>query len=87
MKVCLLNHGLASGGTDSFVIALASGLISDGYDVTIALAVNPDSGQQFKEEQAIELGAQVRKLSDLGGGFQYYPVLVEAVSLSKKGAF
>lgn len=67
MKVCLLNHGLASGGTDSFVIALASGLISDGYDVTIALAVNPNSGQQFKEEQAIELGAQVHKLSDLGG--------------------
>ena len=64
-KVCLLNHGLASGGTDSFVLTLAKGLIADGYDVTIAMAVDPDSPPQFREAEAIAIGAKIYKTSDL----------------------
>ena len=66
-KICLLNHGLASGGTDSFVLTLAKGLLADGYDVTIAMAVDPDSPPQFREEEAITLGAKIYKTSDLDG--------------------
>lgn len=66
MNICILNHGLASGGTDSFVLNLARGLIQDGHNVTIALAVDPESGKQFREDEARELGAAVVKLSDLG---------------------
>lgn len=66
-KICLLNHGLASGGTDTFVLTLAKGLIEDGYDVTIAMAVDPDSPPQFREAEAIAMGAKVYKTSDLDG--------------------
>ena len=66
-KICLLNHGLASGGTDSFVLTLAKGLIEDGYDVTIAMAVDPDSPPQFREAEAIAMGAKIYKTSDLDG--------------------
>lgn len=66
MNICILNHGLASGGTDSFVLNLARGLIQDEHAVTIALAVDPESGKQFREDEARELGAAVVKLSDLG---------------------
>ena len=66
-KICLLNHGLASGGTDSFVLTLAKGLIEDGYDVTIAMAVDPDSPSQFREAEAINMGAKIYKTSDVGG--------------------
>ena len=66
-KVCILNHGLASGGTDSFVLALAKGLIADGYDVTIAMAVDPDSAPQFRESEAVAMGAKIYKTSDLDG--------------------
>lgn len=61
-----MNHGLASGGTDSFVLTLAKGLIADGYDVTIAMAVDPDSPPQFREAEAIAMGAKIYKTSDLG---------------------
>ena len=67
MKICLLNHGLASGGTDSFVLTLATGLVQDGHDVTIAMAVNPESKPQFREDEAKSLGIKIHKLSDLGG--------------------
>ena len=66
MKICLLNHGLASGGTDSFVLTLATGLVQDGHDVTIAMAVNPESKPQFREDEAKNLGIKIHKLSDLG---------------------
>lgn len=66
MNICILNHGLASGGTDSFVLNLVRGLIHDGHNVTIALAVNPESGKQFREDEAREMGATIVKLSDLG---------------------
>ena len=65
-KVCILNHGLASGGTDTFVITLAKGLAKDGYNVTIALAVDPDSEKQFREEEVKSLGnITIYKTSDL----------------------
>lgn len=66
-RVCLLNHGLASGGTDSFVLTLAKGLIADGYDVTIAMAVDPDSPPQFRENEAVAMRAKIYKTSDLDG--------------------
>lgn len=66
-KVCILNHGLASGGTDSFVLSLAKGLIADGYDVTIVMAVDPDGSPQFREAEAVAMGAKIYKTSDLDG--------------------
>lgn len=66
-KICLLSHGLGSGGVESFIITLAKGLIADGYDVTIAMAVDPDGPPQFREAEAIAMGAKIYKTSDLDG--------------------
>lgn len=65
-KICILNHGLASGGTDSFVINLTYGLINNGYDVTIAMAVD-ELNTQFREQEALSMGAKLVTTSDLGG--------------------
>ncbi len=66
-KVLIINHGLASGGTDSFVVNLAKGLVRDQYEVKMALAVDPESGMQFRENEVLDMGVSVYKLSDLDG--------------------
>lgn len=66
-KICILNHGLASGGTDSFVITLAQGLVNDGYYVAVALAVDDDSAPQYRENEVMSMGIEVFKTSDLDG--------------------
>lgn len=67
MKICLLSHGLANGGIESFVLTLATGLVNSGHDVTIAMAVDPDSKPQFWEDEARKRNINIQKLSDLGG--------------------
>ena len=87
MKICILNHGLASGGTDSFVLNLARGLTRDGHSVTIALAVNPGSGKQFREDEAREMGATVVKLSDLGSVQEVFRYVYRLYCFLRSGCF
>ena len=65
--ILLLNHGLASGGTDSFVINAAKALQKEGLSVAVSLAVHPDSEKQFREDAVLEAGIPVYKTSDLDG--------------------
>ena len=51
-KICIINHGLASGGTDAFVINILKNIDRENFTVDLFLAVNPDSDSQFREEEA-----------------------------------
>lgn len=66
LKICLLNHGLANGGTDTFVINVAKGLIENGHDVTVVMAVDDDN-LQFREQEAIDSGIRIFRTCDLDG--------------------
>ena len=63
-KVFLLNHGLASGGTDTFTIETAKGLWQKGYDVSVVMAVDPDSPAQVREHVLASLGIPLYKTKD-----------------------
>lgn len=65
-RLVLINHGLATGGTDSFIINTVSALDPNQFDITIALAIDEDN-PQFREEEALALGAKIIKISDLDG--------------------
>ncbi len=66
-KVFILNHGLAGGGTDTFTINLAKGLSERDYDVSVVMAVDPDSTPQLREHVLTECGIPFFKTSDLVG--------------------
>ena len=69
-KICIINHGLASGGTDAFVINILKNIDRAKFTVDLFLAVNPDSNSQFREEEAKqylnELSGNIYKIGDLG---------------------
>ncbi len=69
-KICIINHGLASGGTDAFVINILKNIDREKFTVDLFLAVNPDSDSQFREEEAKqylnELSGNIYKIGDLG---------------------
>lgn len=64
-KVFIMNHGLASGGTDSFVINVAKGLDKNTWDVAVVLAVDDTGHKQFREEEITRLGIPVYRTCDL----------------------
>ncbi len=69
-KICIINHGLASGGTDAFVINILKNIDRTKFTVDLFLAVNPDSEPQFREAEARkylgELSGDIYKIGDLG---------------------
>ena len=69
-KICIINHGLASGGTDAFVINILKNIDRSKFTVDLFLAVNPDSEPQFREAEAkmylSELSGNIYKIGDLG---------------------
>lgn len=69
-RICIINHGLASGGTDAFVINILKNIDRTKFTVDLFLAVNPDSKPQFREAEAKkylnELSGNIYKISDLG---------------------
>ncbi len=67
MKVCLINHCLANGGTDTFVINVAKGLRKRGHDVTIIMAVDDDGTKHFREQEALDADIKVLRTCDLDG--------------------
>lgn len=57
-KICILQNSLSFGGTDTFVINLCHGLVTDGYDVTVVLSMDKDApGPRLYELQ--ETGAHI----------------------------
>lgn len=64
-KVMLINHGLASGGTDSFVCSVARGLPKDRYEISLVMAL--DKGEkQFREDEMLSYGVTIYRTNDLG---------------------
>lgn len=67
MRVCIINHGLGTGGTDTFVVNSALGLAARGHDVTVLLALDPEGPVAFREEEVKAHGVTILRTSDLGG--------------------
>ena len=66
-RICFLNHCLANGGTDTFVINAAKGLCKRGYDVTVVMAVDDNGKKHFHEQEALDAGIHVLRTCDLDG--------------------
>lgn len=66
LKVCLVCHGLGSGGIESFVVSLAAGLKKRKIDVRIAMALDDNGVPQFREQEMTDSGIEMFRTSDLG---------------------
>ena len=63
-KICILQNGLAWGGTDTFVLNLCRGIDKEKYDITV---VNPSSIKIQKEDELKRLGITVIHTHPLEG--------------------
>ncbi len=65
-KICILQNGLARGGTDTFVVNLCRGLDYDKYDITV---VNPSNKKEslVREPEVLKIGARIIHTSPLTG--------------------
>lgn len=66
-KICILQNDLAFGGTDTFVINLCKGLVSDGYEVTVVLSTNKGKNL-LREKELLNIGVTIIKTCSLQGG-------------------
>lgn len=65
-KVCIICHGLGSGGIESFVVSLATGLKKKAFDVKLVMALDDNGIPQFREQEIEETGIEMFRTSDLG---------------------
>lgn len=67
-KLCILQNGLARGGTDTFVVNLCKGLDKSQFEVTV---VNPSTRPEslVREAEVLQTGANIIHTHDLGQGF------------------
>lgn len=67
IKVCILQNGLARGGTDTFVVNLCKGLNSNKYDITV---INPSNKKEslVREPEVLQTGARIIHTSPLNRG-------------------
>ena len=69
-RLFLLNHGLASGGTDSFVINVAKNIDRSKWDVSLVLALNDDGSKQFRENEILDANIPIYRTNDLSSVLQ-----------------
>ena len=69
IKVCILQYGLARGGTDTFVINLCRAIDKDKFDVTV---VNPCTYAHInvREQDLRDTGVRILYTSDLRSGLK-----------------
>ncbi|MGN0468976.1 MAG: glycosyltransferase [Acutalibacteraceae bacterium] len=65
-KVMILNHGLANGGTDTFVLNTMRCLDKNKYDVRFIMAVDRDKSSQFREDELRKMNIPIYYTNDLG---------------------
>lgn len=65
-KVCLICHGLGSGGIETFIINLAKGLKDRNYEVKLVTALDENGIQQFREQEVVDAGIEMFRTCDLG---------------------
>lgn len=65
-KICILQNGLARGGTDTFVINLCAGLDKEKYDITV---INPEQRPEkmVRESDLLKTGVHLVRTSPLIG--------------------
>ncbi|MEQ8197959.1 MAG: glycosyltransferase [Clostridiaceae bacterium] len=68
-KIVYILHGLASGGTENFVLNVVRRLDKTQYDISFILAVDDDN-VQFLESEALDEGVRIYKACDLDGIFK-----------------
>ena len=66
-KICILQNGLARGGTDTFVVNLCNGLDKEKFEVTV---VNPSNKPESRarEQEVLDAGCRILRTSPLGAG-------------------
>lgn len=66
-KVCILQNGLARGGTDTFVVNLCKGLDKEKFDIIL---VNPSNkpGSMVREQDVLSSGCRILRTSPLNIG-------------------
>lgn len=83
-KIAYILHGLASGGTEAFVMNVVSRLDKKDYDITFILALDCEGGQQFREAEALELGVHIFRTCDLNGLKKKYLHYKKTVEILKE---
>lgn len=69
IKVCILQNGLARGGTDTFVINLCRAIDKDKFDITVVNScLVPE--KNVRESDLLETGVQLIYTSDVGLGLK-----------------
>lgn len=85
-KVCILQNGLARGGTDTFVVNLCKEIDKDRFDITVVNpSIKPES--QVREPEILATGAKIVRTSPLSGGKSKVKHLCMLYHLLKDGKF
>lgn len=86
MKICILQNGLARGGTDTFVVNLCKGLDSKKYDIIV---INPSNKKESlaREPEVLAAGAEIIHTSSLVGAKSKLKHLSMLYRILKKGQF
>lgn len=65
-RIAYVLHGLAAGGTESFIINTIRALDSEKYSASIILALDEgESSHQFREDEVEALGVKIYRTNDL----------------------
>lgn len=85
-KICILQNGLARGGTDTFVVNLCRGLDKAKYDITV---VNPDlrPEKMEREQDVLDAGCKLLRTSPLIGIKSKMLHFVRLYKILRKGKF
>lgn len=85
-KVCILQNGLARGGTDTFVVNLCRGLDKNKFDITV---VNPsnDPGSLVREPDVLKTGSKIIHTTPLTGVGNKIKHLYQLYRILKKEKF
>ena len=68
-KICIISHGLASGGISSFVINLIIGMKQQNeWDISLIMALDCENSRQMREDEIEKLGSvSIYRTSDIRG--------------------
>ena len=66
-NICILSHGLESGGIGTFVANVVKTINLKKYNVVLVLALDQMGSHQFREDEVLAQGVRVLRTNDLNG--------------------